>query len=75
MKAEGVEDLHFGIPTTFSHSKNCVVDRKEVMLGTGNWFKEDVSTHPQLFIELSDPVIARALVKHLKSQIAGAGGK
>lgn len=73
MKAGGIEDLHFGIPTTFSHSKYCVVDRKFVMLGTGNWLVEDVLIHPQLFIELSDPVIARALVKHLKSQIAEAG--
>lgn len=70
MAASGINGLHFGIPTTFSHSKYCVVDRNEIMLGTGNWLVEDVLIHPQLFIQLSDPVVAKALVKHLKSQIA-----
>ncbi len=72
MMAKGVSDLHFGIATTFSHSKYCVVDRKEIMLGTGNWLVEDVLTHPQLFIHLNDPVVAKDLAKHLKSQIAEA---
>ncbi len=72
MIASGISDLHFGIATTFSHSKYCVVDRKEIMLGTGNWLVEDVLTHPQLFIHLHDPLVAKNLAKHLKSQIAEA---
>lgn len=72
MMAAGMTDLHFGIATTFSHSKYCVVDRKEVMLGTGNWLVEDVLIHPQLFIHLKDASVAKDLAKHLKSQIAEA---
>ena len=68
MKA-GIENLHFGPPFTFSHSKYIVVDRKEVALGTGNWLVEDVFIHPQLYIHLKDPVLAKQLVKHLDSQI------
>lgn len=70
LRDAGIEDLHFGIPTTFSHSKYMVTDRKEVLMGTGNWLVQDVLIHPQIAIHLNDPLVAKALLKHLKSQIA-----
>ncbi|MBA2404708.1 MAG: hypothetical protein H0V66_08045 [Bdellovibrionales bacterium] len=69
IKAAGIEDLYLSVPTTFSHSKYLVIDRKEVALGTGNWLVEDVTTHPQLYIHLKDATLARALVRHLTYQI------
>lgn len=70
LRTSGMEDIHFSVPTTFSHSKYLVVDKKELALGTGNWLVEDVLIHPQLYIHLVDPVLARKLIKHLNWQIA-----
>jgi phosphatidylserine/phosphatidylglycerophosphate/cardiolipin synthase-like enzyme len=72
MRSEGIEDLHLSIPTTFSHSKYIVMDRKEILLGTGNWLLEDVHIHPQLYVHLKDAAVSRALIKHLNMQIKKA---
>lgn len=61
----GISDLHFGPSHLFTHSKFIVKDRKEVMLGTGNWLVEDVKTHPQIYIHLHDAVLAKKLSQHL----------
>lgn len=70
MKRAGILDLHMGPLHTFSHSKYIVSDRKEVMIGTGNWLIEDVLIHPQLYLHLKDPALAKGLVKHLDHQIS-----
>lgn len=69
MRAAGLNELHMGIPTTFSHSKYLVVDQKEIALGTGNWLVEDVEIHPQLYIRLKIPELAKALGRHIALQI------
>ncbi len=69
LRGAGLADLHLSVPTTFSHSKYLVVDRREVALGTGNWLVEDVVTHPQLYIHLRSAPVARALVRHLSYQL------
>ncbi|MBK9266382.1 MAG: hypothetical protein IPM54_42175 [Polyangiaceae bacterium] len=74
MRRAGLHDLHFGIPTIFSHSKYIVADEKEIMLGTGNWLLEDVNTHPQLYIHIEDASVSKALLEHLASQIQKAMG-
>lgn len=72
MRSAGMDDLHSGIPWTFSHSKYLVADKKEIMLGTGNWLVEDVVIHPQLYVHLSDKAMALKLVNHLKKEIVEA---
>lgn len=69
LRIKGIEDLHFGPPYTFSHSKYIVVDGKEFALGTGNWLVEDVEIHPQLYFHLVDPKISKELIKHLNACI------
>jgi phosphatidylserine/phosphatidylglycerophosphate/cardiolipin synthase-like enzyme len=69
MRNAGIEDLHFSVPTKFSHAKFIVVDGKECALGTGNWLKEDVHIHPQLYVQLKDPVLSKALIKYLDWEI------
>jgi phosphatidylserine/phosphatidylglycerophosphate/cardiolipin synthase-like enzyme len=69
LNESGIEDLHLGVPSLFSHSKYLVADRKEVILGTGNWLDQDVNIHPQLYIKLSDPILAKGLAKHVATQI------
>ncbi len=69
MRSAGMEDLHFSVPTTFSHSKYLIVDRKEVLIGTGNWLVEDVTEHPQLYLHLRDAEVSKKLVKHLSFQL------
>jgi phosphatidylserine/phosphatidylglycerophosphate/cardiolipin synthase-like enzyme len=69
MKVAGMMNLYFSVPTKFSHSKYIVVDKKMIALGTGNWLLEDVLIHPQLYLYLEDPVLAKALLKHLTYQI------
>ena len=73
MRAAGMEDLHFSDGSRFSHSKYLVRDREELALGTGNWLVEDVEEHPQLYVRLKDKPLAKALVAHLKEQIAEHG--
>lgn len=70
LRDAGLEDLHFGAPIYFSHSKYIIRDRKEYALGTGNWLVEDVKIHPQLYISQEDAAVAKELVKHLKGQLA-----
>lgn len=72
LEAAGITDLHWGPLYTFSHSKYIIVDRKEIALGTGNWLDEDVWTHPQLYINLESPTLARGLAKHLQSYITSS---
>ncbi|WP_408095706.1 phospholipase D-like domain-containing protein [Peredibacter sp. HCB2-198] len=72
LEAAGITDLHWGPPYTFSHSKYIIVDRKEIALGTGNWLDEDVWIHPQLYINLESPALARGLAKHLHSYITSS---
>lgn len=72
LRGAGVEDLHSGIPWTFSHAKYLVADKQELMLGTGNWLEEDVLIHPQLYIHLSDRSLAGKLIRHLKMEIEEA---
>lgn len=69
MRTAGIEDLHFGPLHTFSHAKYIIADRKECMLGTGNWLVEDVTTHPQIYIHLKDASVSKELLKHLNWQI------
>lgn len=69
MKAAGIEELYWGPPHTFSHAKYIIADRKECMLGTGNWLVEDVLIHPQLYVHLKDAPTAKALLKHLNWEI------
>lgn len=70
MKARGIEELYFGDPGLFSHSKYLVADKKEVLLGTGNWLMEDVFIHPQLYYYSESPSLAKSLLKHLELQIS-----
>ncbi|MFL5785378.1 MAG: phospholipase D-like domain-containing protein [Bacteriovoracaceae bacterium] len=72
MRSAGMEDLHWGIPWTFSHAKYLVVDGKDFMIGTGNWLVEDVVIHPQLYVHLSDKAIAKKLIAHLDKEIEEA---
>ncbi|MES2526354.1 MAG: phospholipase D-like domain-containing protein [Bdellovibrionota bacterium] len=72
MRKAGMDDLHSGIPWTFSHSKYLIVDKKEFMLGTGNWLVEDVLIHPQLYIHLSEKRLAGKLVSHVLKEIEEA---
>lgn len=69
LKAAGIEELYLGASHLFSHSKYLLMDRKEVVLGTGNWLIEDVEIHPQLYIHLKDAPLARKLAEHLEQQI------
>lgn len=72
LRDAGMDDLHSGIPWTFSHSKYLVADKKEFMLGTGNWLVEDVLIHPQLYIHLSEKKLAMKLVAHVLREIEEA---
>ncbi len=69
LRAAGVDDLHSGISWTFSHSKYLVVDKKELMIGTGNWPVEDVVLHPRLYVHLSDKTLSLKLIHHLGREI------
>lgn len=69
MREKGIDDLHWGPPHTFSHSKYIVVDGKEVSLGTGNWLVEDVKIHPQLYFHTKDASLARQMTAHLDQMI------
>jgi phosphatidylserine/phosphatidylglycerophosphate/cardiolipin synthase-like enzyme len=73
LRDAGVVDLHTGPPTLFTHSKVLVRDRRELMLGTGNWLIEDVDIHPQLYVRLDDAALASSLVDHLDATIAARG--
>jgi phosphatidylserine/phosphatidylglycerophosphate/cardiolipin synthase-like enzyme len=72
MRGAGMEDLHSGIPWTFSHAKYLIADKKELMLGTGNWLIEDVVIHPQLYIHLKSAALSRKLIQHLDKEITEA---
>lgn len=65
LKAAGIQGLHYGPGSLFTHSKYLVMDNKEILLGTGNWLHEDVKVHPQLYIHLQDAGVAKKLSKHL----------
>ncbi|KYG63902.1 hypothetical protein AZI86_13880 [Bdellovibrio bacteriovorus] len=65
----GINDLYFAPKHLFTHSKYLIKDKKEIALGTGNWLKEDVEIHPQLYVHLQEPALAKELAKHLQSQI------
>lgn len=69
LQLAGIEELHWGKTSHFSHSKYLVADKKEFLLGTGNWLVQDVKIHPQLYIHLTDSVVAKKLGKHLLFQI------
>lgn len=69
LQAAGIAELHWGKTSHFSHSKYLVADKKEFLLGTGNWLVQDVKIHPQLYIHLTDSVVAKKLGKHLLFQI------
>lgn len=72
LRASGMEEIYSGIPYTFSHAKYLVADRKETLLGTGNWLEEDVKIHPQLAVHLSSPAVAGKLIAHVLEEIADA---
>jgi hypothetical protein len=72
LRAAGISDLHSGIPWTFSHAKYLVADKKELMLGTGNWLVEDVVIHPQLYVHLADKSLSGKLIQHLQHEITEA---
>jgi phosphatidylserine/phosphatidylglycerophosphate/cardiolipin synthase-like enzyme len=69
----GIQDLYYGSPNSFTHSKYIVRDGQEIMLGTGNWLAEDVLIHPQLYIVLRNKPLALNLNRHLKRQIKEEG--
>lgn len=69
LREAGLEDLHFASGTLFTHSKYLIKDRQEVALGTGNWLREDVKVHPQLYVHLQEPDLAQKLARHLQKQI------
>ncbi|RYZ66782.1 MAG: hypothetical protein EOP05_18625 [Proteobacteria bacterium] len=69
LKSAGIEDLHYGPTSLFTHSKYMIVDQKELLLGTGNWLDEDVEIHPQLYIQLKDAKVCKQLSAHLAAQI------
>ena len=71
MRAAGIGDLHYAPKNLFTHSKYLIRDRREILLGTGNWLHEDIKVHPQLYIRLTDPRLARELSTHLGKQISG----
>lgn len=63
------ENIFFGKPQLFTHSKYLIRDRSEIILGTGNWLHEDVNIHPQLHIRLSNKKLAIQLSEILGKQI------
>ncbi|MBO9667806.1 MAG: hypothetical protein J7501_13465 [Bdellovibrio sp.] len=67
--ASGIDHLHFGPGNLFTHSKFIVKDRKEVLLGTGNWLHEDIKVHPQLYIHLKNATLAENLVTYLNTKL------
>lgn len=75
LREAGIAEIHYGPVHLFTHSKFIVADRKEILLGTGNWLHEDVKIHPQLYIHLQNPRLAQELVKYLAAQIRGAKKK
>ena len=72
LRDSGIKNLHYGPNTLFTHSKYIIRDGEELLLGTGNWLHEDVKVHPQLYIDLYHPKIAKQLITHLKRQMARA---
>jgi phosphatidylserine/phosphatidylglycerophosphate/cardiolipin synthase-like enzyme len=70
LRSAGLDGLYFDQDHMFTHSKYLIKDRAEVALGTGNWLREDVIEHPQLYMKLENPKLARELAKHLSHQIA-----
>jgi phosphatidylserine/phosphatidylglycerophosphate/cardiolipin synthase-like enzyme len=70
LKRAGIRDLTFGPDDLFTHSKFLVADRSTLMIGTGNWLVEDVTTQPQLYFKLSDANLCRELADVLGEQIA-----
>lgn len=70
LRDAGLDDLHFDQGYVFTHSKYIIKDRKEIALGTGNWLNEDVLVHPQLYVHLDNPKLAKQLARHLAKQIA-----
>lgn len=75
MKAAGITDIHWGPLHLFSHAKYIVADKKEFMLGTGNWLVEDVVTHPQLYFHMKDAPVSKALLKHLNASVRSSQKK
>lgn len=69
MIGKGIENLHFGPGNLFTHSKFIICDRKEILLGTGNWLHEDVKIHPQLYIHLKDATLAKKMATELAKSI------
>ena len=67
-----MEEIYSGIPWTFSHAKYLVADKKELVLGTGNWLMEDVVIHPQLYVHQSGKALSGKLIAHLDTEIAEA---
>ena len=72
LRDAGMDDLHSGIPWTFSHAKYLIADKKELVLGTGNWLVEDVKIHPQLYVHLSEKSLSAKLIAHLDREIREA---
>lgn len=72
MRDEGMQDLHFAPGTHFTHSKFLIKDKAEVALGTGNWLNEDVEIHPQIYIHLKNPDVAKQLSRHLNKKITAS---
>lgn len=72
LRDAGMEEIYSGIPWTFSHAKYLVADKKELVLGTGNWLMEDVVIHPQLYVHQSGKALSGKLIAHLDTEIAEA---
>ena len=69
LKKAGIRHIHFGPTHLFSHSKFIVADKKEILLGTGNWLQEDVEVHPQLHILFENATLGKKLCEHLRTKI------
>lgn len=75
LRAAGLTGLHFDHGRVFTHSKYLIKDRRELLLGTGNWLPEDVDTHPQLYVHIENASLAKKLAKHLAKQIKAAAAQ
>ena len=69
LRKTGIENIYYGPGHLFTHSKFLIKDRKEVLLGTGNWLHEDIKVHPQLYVHYQDKVLAKEFSAYLKQVI------
>jgi phosphatidylserine/phosphatidylglycerophosphate/cardiolipin synthase-like enzyme len=69
LRAGGINEIHYAPKNLFTHSKYLIKDRKELLLGTGNWLHEDIKVHPQLYVHLYNPELCKELARHLSGLV------